>query len=156
MPAPVHELKITRSEARWASVSWKLPTAPPFSHVTELEISVYRNSYLLRRKTISRGTQFIITGLYPNTEYRVGIRTRDVSRWSTKVIYERFKTKEAGATYGFFQLLYIIIFISHCVFWLASYIRAALDFVYRDYLQYNTVLSKKPKKLYQPLHILPM
>ena len=96
MPAPVRELKITRSEARWASVSWKLPTTPPSSHVTQLEIMVYRNGDLLSRKTISRGTQFIITGLYPNTEYRVGIRTRDVSRWSTRVIYESFKTKEAG------------------------------------------------------------
>ena len=117
MPAPVHELKITRSEARWASVSWKLPTAPSSSYVTHLEISVYQNSYLWRRMIISRRTQFNITGLKPNTEYRVGIRTRDVSRWSTKVVDERFKTKEAGTTNGFFQLLYVIFFISrHCDF----------------------------------------
>ena len=105
MPAHVHELNITRSEARWASVSWKLPTALPSSHVTQLEISVYRNGYLLRSVFISRRTQFNITGLDPNTEYRVGIRTVDVSRLSTKVIYERFKTKEAGTTCGIFSIL---------------------------------------------------
>ena len=110
MPAPVHELKITRSEARWASVSWKLPTSPPSSRVTQLSISVYRNGYFWRRMGISRSTQFNITGLKPNTVYRVGIRTRDVLRWSTKVVYKNFKTKEAGTTYGFFNC-YILSFV---------------------------------------------
>ena len=105
MPAQVHELKITRSEARWASVSWKLPTAPSSSHVTQLVISVYRNGYLLRSVVISQRTQFNITGLDPSTEYRVGITTIDVSRRSTKVIYQRFKTKEAGTTCGFFSIV---------------------------------------------------
>ena len=105
MPAHVHELEVTRSEARWASVAWKLPTALPSSHVTQLVISVYRNGYLLRSVVISRRTQFNITGLDPNTEYRVGIRTIDVLRRSTKVIYERFKTKEEGMTCGVFSIV---------------------------------------------------
>ena len=123
MPAPVQELKITRSGARWASLSWKLPTTPPSSHVTQLEIIVYRNGYFLRRMTISGGTQFTITGLYPNTEYAVGIRTRDVSWWSTKIIYERFKTKEAGTTYRFFNS-YMLSFSYLTAFssWLAIYV----------------------------------
>ena len=71
--------------------------------------------------TISRGTQFNITGLNPNTEYRVGVITRDVSRWSTKEVYERFKTKEAGMTNGLFQF-YILSFLYLTAFssWLAN------------------------------------
>ena len=80
---------------------------------------------------ISRRTQFNITGLKPNTEYRVGIRTRDVSRWSTKVVDGRFKTKEAGTTNGFFNC-YMLSFsyVGTAISSELANICTALDFVY--------------------------
>ena len=95
-PAPVHDIRTTRSGAHWASVSWNLPTATTSSYVIQLEISVYVNGRYLWHRTISRGTQYNITGLNPNTVYTLKIRTGDVLKWDNELIHKTVKTKEAG------------------------------------------------------------
>ena len=97
-PAPVRDIRTT-SGAYWARASWNLPTATTSSYVTQLEISVrvYANDRNLWHRTISRGTQYNITGLIPNTWYTLYIRTRDVLEWDdNELIRKTFKTKEAG------------------------------------------------------------
>ena len=95
-PAPVQQTRITQSGTHWASVSWNLPTATTSSYVTQLQISVYVNDRYLWRRTISRRTQYNITGLNPNTVYTFKIKTRDVLQWNNELFHETFKTKEAG------------------------------------------------------------
>ena len=96
IPAPVHDIRTTQLETYWARVSWNLPIATTSSHVTQLEISVYVNGRNLWRRTVSRRTQYNITGLNPNTAYTLQIRTRDGLKWSNEFIRKTFKTKEAG------------------------------------------------------------
>ena len=52
-------------------------------------------------RSISRASRFNITGLVPNTEYLVGIQTKDSSSQMSRKVQKRFLTgKKAGITFS--------------------------------------------------------
>lgn len=95
MPAPVHSIEVS-SSVDSARVTWSIPTEPKnSSYITQ--VIIYQNgSQGSEYQSISRTTQARIDSLKPNTEYTVGIETRDGSAQKSQIIYKSFKTKEAG------------------------------------------------------------
>ena len=92
MPAPVHGIKITQSDTS-ANVTWNIETSvSTSSYITQ--IVIYLNGK--EHQTISRRTQFHITGLKPCTQNTVGVQTQDGSLQKSRRVSIRFKTNEAG------------------------------------------------------------
>jgi uncharacterized surface anchored protein len=92
MPAPVHGIKITQSNTS-ANVTWNIEmSVSASSYITQ--IVIYLNGK--EHQTISRRTQFHITGLKTCTQYTVGVQTQDGSLQKSRRVNIRFKTNEAG------------------------------------------------------------
>ena len=101
-PAPVWNLRASPSNFS-VHLSWTIPEANVSSYITHF--TIYLNgtqSNSTRIVRISRwkyGNEFVLRGLKPYVAYTVGIQAQDDSLENTTIVYQRFRTKEAGNTF---------------------------------------------------------
>ncbi len=76
-------------------LSWTMPEAKASSYITHFII--YLNGTEMHKISRAKyGNQYILRRLKPNTEYNVGIQAQDGSLKKTTIVYQSFKTEEAG------------------------------------------------------------
>jgi len=116
LPAPAQNITANPSNFS-VHLSWTIPEAKMSSYITYFII--YLNgtqSDSTRIVKISRmkyGNKFVLRGLKPYSEYTVGIQAQDGSLKNTTIVYQTFKTEEAGTFVKILCFLNTLVRFSH-------------------------------------------
>ena len=98
-PAPVQNFMAKPSNFS-VNLSWTIRGEKVFSYSTHF--IVYLNGTqsddirIVRISRVKYGNEFVLSGLKPVTKYTVGIQAQDSSSKNATIVYQNFKTKEAG------------------------------------------------------------
>ena len=107
-PTPVQKINAKPSNFS-VHLSWTIPKAKTSSYTTHFII--YLNctqcddgTRIVKISRVKSGNEFVLRGLKPYTEYTAGIQAQDSSLKNAAIVYQNFKTEEAGSTYKMIQM----------------------------------------------------